>query len=739
MSTAQPVTSRVFHDAFTHNDAATNDSLAESVKTGDVGELPSGFSSINPNTVSSGANGALSEGHSTEDGETVYFGGFKSDEGKFAATNSKGEVLFYFNASQEKAIIAHLKAEGLIPENVNSFSQLGDRAIGVIENAVDQGVLGVKESGQLEVVEVPEDEAGEKAPSAGANRESDIDEKGKVTGEERENSTASTGDSEPNDSSAGATGDDQSAAKESTDRDGESTSEAGDSDKAKAEEDPEETTPEGDVEGGSQDDSDSAVSEGDEVQDEATTAESDDVEESSIVSESELDVDSEQAIAGGGNVVVDADGNVYVSGTKYLEADQAVPVSQQALNEAGLGEDPSAADVAKAFNEGRLGVVWPRDGSGNPTVVGISEALRNNLEIGYGLKRGPEMLDLAFSKNFIGHTDGVAQSAHELALGPEPETVNPTEGWSLKKLANGDYQLTNNRDAKSKPLTLTSEALNAAGVPEGEQANLTEMQMRQLMASGNLAVVKTKDGEQIAVGLSDVQVKALEEHTGKRGNAAVQAAYDENLLGVNSGTGRVVVTDPRDPSKVIRSWDKEGQSTDKKNTEYAPFKNNTQNSEGGSVSATVPVSGRTYQIGVSSTGVCEVVLIGGRRVPIPDDVLKTVGLSSQSTPEQVASKFADNSLVLQGEEVRPTYATAQVNGQNVTVRQVDVNDPNAGFMVTFEDPNIDPDGSLLPMSWLGAAGLTGTPTAADVVAAIQSKQINWMAGNGTWGYIPPNQ
>jgi hypothetical protein len=383
--------------------------------------------------------------------------------------------------------------------------------------------------------------------------------------------------------------------------------------------------------------------------------------------------------------------------------------------------------------------VWPRDGSGNPTVVGISEAARNTLETGSGLKRGPEMLDHAFSRNLIGHTDGVALSNHALSTGPEPETVNPTEGWSLKKLPNGDYQLTNNRDTKSKPVTLTSEALAAAGIPESEQANLTEMQMRGLMASGNLAIVKTKDGEQIAVGLSDVQVDAVEEHTGKRGNAAVQAAYDDDLLGVNAGTGRVVVTDPQDPNKVIRFWDKEGQSTDKKNAEYAPFKNNTQNSEEGSVSATVPVSGRTYQIGVSSTGACEVVLVNGRRVPIPEDVLKTVGLSGQSTPEQVASKFADNSLVLQGEEVRPTYATTQVNGQNVTVRQVDVNDPNAGFMVTFEDPNIDPDGTLFPMDWLEAAGINGTPTAADVVAGIQSQQIIWNSDNGNWAYIPSLQ
>ncbi len=187
MSAAEPATSKVFHDAFTHNDAATNDLLVQSVETGDVDELPRDFRSIDPDSVSPGTNGALSEGNSKEGGETVYFGGFKSDEGKFAATNSKGEMLFYFNGSQNKAIIAHLKEERLVPENVSSFSQLGDRAIGVIENAVDQGVLGVTESGQLEVVKVPEDESGIDAPSSGANRVSETDTHGNVIGEEREN------------------------------------------------------------------------------------------------------------------------------------------------------------------------------------------------------------------------------------------------------------------------------------------------------------------------------------------------------------------------------------------------------------------------------------------------------------------------------------------------------------------------------------------------------------------------
>mgnify|MGYP006159430745 FL=1 len=161
MSAAQPVSSKVFHDAHTYNDKDANSSVVNSLEQGSVGDLPTGFSDIDPSTVTQGAEGGLSSGNSSANSdETIYFGGFVSDEGKFAATNQKGQVIFLFNKSQEDGLLKALKDANLIPASVTSFSHLGNRAIGVIENAVDQGVLTVAESGQLEIAQVSEDESG---------------------------------------------------------------------------------------------------------------------------------------------------------------------------------------------------------------------------------------------------------------------------------------------------------------------------------------------------------------------------------------------------------------------------------------------------------------------------------------------------------------------------------------------------------------------------------------------------
>ena len=734
MSTAQPVSSRVFHDAFTHHDAATNDSLAESVKSGEVSDLPSGFSSINPNTVSPGTNGALSEGHSTEDGETVYFGGFKSDEGKFAATNSKGEVLFYFKASQEKAIIAHLKAAGLIPENVSSFSQLGDRAIGVIENAVDQGVLGVTESGQLEVVESPEDEAGAEAPSAGANRESDADENGDITGEERENSVASSG---------------QPDVEEDPDDTAPNVEENPDDTAPNVEENPDDTAPEVGTESTSTDDPGAAAPDSD--PDAEINSESNDVQESSTVSKSDLDVESSQPINGGGEVTVDADGNVYVSGTNFLESDQAVPVSQDALNQAGLGEDTSAEDVAKAFNEGRLGVVWPRDGSGNPTVLGASATVVEAINATGRFEAGPEMLDHAFSENVIGFTGTRAVFIDPNGQGAIPETVNPTNGWALEELPNGDYQLMNNRNGQKVSVTLTSEALSAAGLAGDEQGNFDEQQLRELMASGKLAVLTTGEGsppDQVAVGLTDVQLNAIEEQTGMQGPAAVQEAYDRGLLGVNSGTGRVVVTDPQDPNKVIRFWDKEGQSTERKNADFAQFKSDPEDAV--DESSPVPVPGQSYSIQANESGNGWVVKSDNPRyapLEIPEAALNAVGLSSSSTAEEVAAKFADGALVMRNGEVQATIAEAvDPQGNAATVWDSNGGQIGSGYFVEFTngDGNIPKGQIQIPEDVLVQAGLTDpdSRTAENVAQLIADGKIAYQSGDpskpddkGTWVFV----
>lgn len=79
-------------------------------------------------------------------------------------------------------MINHLKEEKLITDDINSFSDLGAHAIGVIENAVDEGVLVINKDGQLTTGQ----SSGES--QKGASHVSRTDENGQI--EETENPLA---------------------------------------------------------------------------------------------------------------------------------------------------------------------------------------------------------------------------------------------------------------------------------------------------------------------------------------------------------------------------------------------------------------------------------------------------------------------------------------------------------------------------------------------------------------------
>lgn len=147
---------QIFFDETTDGDVDAHSALHEAVKNGSPPtDSLSGMPALQTSELSPQATpGQLSsapaaQGGAATEGGTVYFGGFISNEGPQAVDGQAGTVHFFFEQTDEAGLISHLKEEKLITEDISSFSDLGAQAIGVIENAVDEGVLVVGEDGRL--------------------------------------------------------------------------------------------------------------------------------------------------------------------------------------------------------------------------------------------------------------------------------------------------------------------------------------------------------------------------------------------------------------------------------------------------------------------------------------------------------------------------------------------------------------------------------------------------------------
>lgn len=130
--------SNVYHDLHVGSDHIQNETVLDSFLTDQRYTLDK-----------QGGRGELSTIDST-DGNTYYVGGFMKSEAPGAGPET-GEVRFCFNKDQEGVILDQLKKAGLIPEHIESFEELGPNAIGVIENAVETGVLEVNQFNELVV------------------------------------------------------------------------------------------------------------------------------------------------------------------------------------------------------------------------------------------------------------------------------------------------------------------------------------------------------------------------------------------------------------------------------------------------------------------------------------------------------------------------------------------------------------------------------------------------------------
>ena len=99
-------------------------------------------------------------------GNKFYVGGFSSMEGPNGKLDAPETYKFYVqDGAHEAAVIERLQEAGLIPEWVTNLDQLGDKGIGVVENAVEMGVLEVQEGGAL----MPTDaDVGSLNPTSGA-------------------------------------------------------------------------------------------------------------------------------------------------------------------------------------------------------------------------------------------------------------------------------------------------------------------------------------------------------------------------------------------------------------------------------------------------------------------------------------------------------------------------------------------------------------------------------------------
>lgn len=533
MSAAQPVSSKVFHDAHTYNDKDANSLVVNSLEQGSVGDLPTGFSDIDPSTVTQGAEGGLSSGNSSAiSDETIYFGGFVSDEGKYAATNQKGQVIFLFSKSQEDGLLKALKDANLIPASVTSFSHLGSRAIGVIENAVDQGVLTVAESGQLEIAQVSEDESGLDAPSTGANRVSSTDKDGKVSGEESKN------DAESSDTDAGTT-----------------TSAHGGSDESVN----------------------------------AQTNDSDAVASSDAADTASKTADGSQAASGTGKTTDGGQGGDSQSGS--------------GIDTATGGDQNDSNSTSSTFNTD----AESPDGS-SETTSPLAESAVEGEEV---LTYGGSTIEQNDDKFYINTASGQALEINEGAQ------------W-------------------------------ASGVPKAYGVGLSEL--KQMASEGRLVELRTPAGS-IAVGLSKKQLAMVESATGKKGQAAIQNAYDGGMLGINQSTGAVAVKNTDGSTNLERRWGSQNaqDATDitfKQEDQVGGLVNGEQTnvgSESSAYSATahykVIRNADNEPIKVSMNGSDEFIEVNQAS-------LDALGFTQNTPLSEVAKAFGNETLGVVGNEVR---------------------------------------------------------------------------------------
>ncbi|WP_370264270.1 hypothetical protein [Limnobacter sp.] len=193
MSSVQSAGPVLYLDDHTVTDQSVNSQLVADLMSDVVAKFP-GLKGINFEQIEPGAPGELSTAKvedSGGDGATIYyFGGFATDE---RSSGIEENIEFYFSSEDEQLILQALKDAGLIPQSIKSMKQLGSNALGVIENAVDQGVLEVNEHGALGVgKKMTGDEDSRGTPADGASHEASVsgDEENPVIGGAKKRSRA---------------------------------------------------------------------------------------------------------------------------------------------------------------------------------------------------------------------------------------------------------------------------------------------------------------------------------------------------------------------------------------------------------------------------------------------------------------------------------------------------------------------------------------------------------------------
>lgn len=493
MSAAQATTASqttVFHDAHTKADRSFHSQIVGNIRAGKPPAYLAGMPSV---TLKEGLDkspkGTLAEGR-TATGRTIYFGGFVTNELDGTPEGSTQEVAFYFDAGEEgdqgdePALIRQLMASSLIPQDTDSFAKLGDRAIGVIENAIDEGVLKVSADGKLTLggLGMPEDEIDETPSPArlGANRLSETDGKGQVVGTETENT-----DAQP-----------------------------------KGQRSAESTTP-STASGGSSTDADTPTAQ----------------EGVAIDQEGIPMLGNPRVLPSGGTLHQSEDYKIYISDMPGIPAGQIIEISQNALKEAGLVQ-PSIGTVQLKFARGQLGLVYPKGSSGVPTVVGVSKDTLDKLAPPGSA--GPDTLNQAFQQDKLAHTNGAGYLIEEDAEPTEEaSTATAATPVRMKTSSSGAYMAGPN----GQQVPILPEALEAAADTE-DPSTLTDADLADLRAKGRLAVLSV-NGEDRAFGLTQMQLDAAEALTDMRGQQAVEAAYRQGYLGVGGQhLGTVAILQP---------------------------------------------------------------------------------------------------------------------------------------------------------------------------------------------------
>ena len=431
--------------------------------------------------------GTLAEGRN-EAGRTIYFGGFVTNELDGTPEGSVREVAFFFEGGDEgdeSALIRQLMTAGLIPQDSDSFHKLGDRAIGVIENAVDEGVLKVTSDGRLTVggVGAPEDEIHTTRSQAylGANRRSETNRQGQVVGNETENTHFV--------SKGQRSGEVSPPTK--VDADGSTASHT----------------------------ADIPTQEGVAVDQEGTPM-----------------LGNPRVLSTGGLIHQSENYKIYVSDLPGIPAGQMVEIGQSALREAGLVQ-PSLGTVQLIFERGQLGLVYPKGASGFPIAVGVNKDTLDELA-----PRGntrPGILNQAFQRGKLTHHNG---AGYLVKKENEPTDENAyAEAYRVQlSTSEGGVYLT---DRNGRKTPILPEALEVAGDID-DPGIIDNGDLAKLRAKGRL-VVLTVSGEDRAFGITQMQLDAAEALTNLYGQQAIQAAYQQGYLGVGGRhLGTVAILQP---------------------------------------------------------------------------------------------------------------------------------------------------------------------------------------------------